>query len=90
MTSTPSRIPSQSPRKHGRQRHLKYGIQLTVGGRESPAPEDQDPKQGKAATASGKLGEDKEQFGKSQDKEKQASEKTLEGLPSNPERPARV
>ena len=62
-----------------------------LAGTQSPPPEEQEPKQGQEAPASGKVGKDKEpEFEKSENKEKTEGEKTLEGLPSNPERHARV
>ena len=65
-------------------------VELMKAGRQSPPPEEQNPKQGEEATASGKVGQDKEQFEKSETEEKDATKKTLENLPSNPERKARV
>lgn len=63
---------------------------LIPAGRQSPDLENQDPKQGKEATASGSVDKDNKQFDKSTDEEKKGSQKTLEGLPSNPDRKARV
>ena len=61
----------------------------SVAGRQSPPPEEQNPKQGQEATASGSVGQDNKQFDKAGE-EKKGSEKTLEDLPSNPDRKARV
>jgi len=62
----------------------------SVASRQSPPPEEQNPKQGQEAPASGKLGKDKEQFEKSAGEGRKESEKTLEELSSNPDRKARV
>jgi len=61
-----------------------------IGGRQSPDPESQDPKQGKEASASGSVDKDNKEFDKASDKGKEDSKKTLESLESNPDRPARV
>jgi hypothetical protein len=61
----------------------------SVAGRQSPPPEEQNPKQGEEATASGSVGKDNKQFDKASE-EKKGSEKTLKDLPSNPDRKARV
>jgi hypothetical protein len=62
----------------------------SVAGRQSPPPEEQNPKQGEEATARGGVGKDKSQFNKATKEEKKDSEKALEDLPSNPDRKARV
>jgi hypothetical protein len=85
--------PTQShSRKHVRQRYLhQFQINLKAS-RQSPPPEEQDPKQGQQPTAKGKVDQDQGQFdkGKGTGEEKKSSEKALEDLPSNPERKARV
>lgn len=60
-----------------------------VAGRQSPNPEEQDPKQGTEATGSGSVDKE-EQFAKATGEEKKASENVMEKLPSNPDRKARV
>jgi hypothetical protein len=60
-----------------------------VGGRQSPDPESQAPKQGTEASASGSVYKDNKQFDKASD-EKKSSQDTLNALPSNPDRKARV
>jgi hypothetical protein len=69
---------------------LSHEFHLTPAGRQSPAPEDQDPKQGEEATAKGIVDKDNGQFDKATGEEKKGSENALDGLESNPERKARV
>jgi hypothetical protein len=61
-----------------------------LGGRQSPEPESQAPKQGTEASGSGKVDKDNKQFDKASDAGKDDSKNTLETLESNPDRPARV
>jgi hypothetical protein len=63
---------------------------MIVAGRQSPPPEEQAPKQGTEPQASGKKGEPISAHDKATSNEQDASKKTLEDLPSNPERKARV
>jgi len=62
----------------------------SVAGRQSPPPEEQNPKQGEEATASGSVGKDNKQFDKATKEEKKGSENALKDLPSNPDQKARV
>jgi hypothetical protein len=63
---------------------------LTVAGRQSPPPEEQDPKQGEEATAKGTIDKDNSEFDKATGEEKKGSENALDGLESNPDKKARV
>jgi hypothetical protein len=69
---------------------LSQESHLTPAGRESPPPEDLDPKQGQEATAKGTIDKDNSQFDKATGEEKKGSENALDRLESNPERKARV
>jgi hypothetical protein len=63
---------------------------MNIAGRQSPPPEEQAPKQGTEPQASGKKGEQVSEHDQATSHEKDSSKKTLEDLPSNPDRKARV
>jgi len=65
----------------------KANISFSTAGRQSPDPETQDPKQGTEASASGTAAKDNKQTAGG---EKEDSQRTLDSLPSNPDRKARV